>query len=571
MKKLLSAIIMIVFTISIMTINVYAESDYGILNVEGVYHYDKAQEMLTLVNEERTSLGKSTLTLDKELTDAAMIRAAECAVLFEHARPDGTSCITASSKIAGENIAAGNSTASATFDQWKNSSGHYSNMIANGYNSIGIGCFSIGSLYYWVQDFGNTTNIIVETRTGETETIESIYTMNASDGMGFNLNMIKNDDGSRTLLVGESFELETGRLNSGWEMVYCSITSDTFDWSSSNPSIAKVDNKGVVTALKAGDVTITAKIKNGNGSVSQVIKCRKNMAADTITFSEIPDYTYSGKPNYPVPTVYDNGVKLVENVDYKISYSDDVINAKQCYVRITGIGDYSGDNFAYFWVRKLDISNSAELELFVDKPVGDMKGSDFVKENVNIYYNGEKLTYNKDYYCYSTSVNPDTNMLDSFGISFYGNYSGSKYMISLANAYVPDIKTHYYQNKAVIPDFKVYESVYRYYYNYEALSHGKDYNYIITNNNKPGTATITINGMGDYFGSLEKTFEIKSIELGDVDRNGSINMKDYALLQQYMNGWSVSIDTYAADMNSDNKINMKDYALLQQKLNGWMV
>jgi len=56
----------------------------------------------------------------------------------------------------GENIAAGNSTASATFTQWKNSSGHNANMLGANYTVMGIGRATGGGQYgvYWTNVFG---------------------------------------------------------------------------------------------------------------------------------------------------------------------------------------------------------------------------------------------------------------------------------------------------------------------------------------------------------------------------------------------------------------------------------
>ena len=58
---------------------------------------------------------------------------------------------------------------------------------------------------------------------------------------------------------------------------------------------------------------------------------------------------------------------------------------------------------------------------------------------------------------------------------------------------------------------------------------------------------------------------------GDVNGDRKINMKDIVLLQQYLNGWNVTIDMLAANVNGDTKVNMKDIVLLQQYLNGWDV
>ena len=54
-----------------------------------------------------------------------------------------------------ENIAAGNSGAQATFDQWKNSPGHNANMLDGSFTQIGIGRATGGGQYgvYWTNVF----------------------------------------------------------------------------------------------------------------------------------------------------------------------------------------------------------------------------------------------------------------------------------------------------------------------------------------------------------------------------------------------------------------------------------
>ncbi|MBQ6884999.1 MAG: hypothetical protein IJN56_04590 [Clostridia bacterium] len=60
-------------------------------------------------------------------------------------------------------------------------------------------------------------------------------------------------------------------------------------------------------------------------------------------------------------------------------------------------------------------------------------------------------------------------------------------------------------------------------------------------------------------------------DYGDVSGDDKINGRDYALLIQYINGWSVTITETNADVNGDGKINGRDYALLIQYINGWPV
>ncbi|MBR2319607.1 MAG: dockerin type I repeat-containing protein [Clostridia bacterium] len=67
------------------------------------------------------------------------------------------------------------------------------------------------------------------------------------------------------------------------------------------------------------------------------------------------------------------------------------------------------------------------------------------------------------------------------------------------------------------------------------------------------------------------TVEIVEYTPGDVNGDGKINNKDLGLLQQYLNGWMVTVSEKGADANGDGKVNNKDLGLLQQYLNGWNV
>lgn len=126
----------------------------GSRTVQGTSDYDYAYQVLKLVNKERSKAGAGSLTMDKELLDTAMLRAAECTVSFSHTRPNGTSCFTACDKMYGENIAYGYGTPEAVMKGWMDSEGHRKNILNTSYNSIGIGCFYKNGSKYWVQCFG---------------------------------------------------------------------------------------------------------------------------------------------------------------------------------------------------------------------------------------------------------------------------------------------------------------------------------------------------------------------------------------------------------------------------------
>lgn len=122
------------------------------------------EEVLDLVNAIRTEVGVPPLVLDVKMCKAATMRALEMdySGLFSHTRPDGRSCFDVLDTFniecwgCGENIAAGYGSPKAVVEGWKNSPGHYSNMINEGYTKMGVGRSNqgIGGYGdYWAQLF----------------------------------------------------------------------------------------------------------------------------------------------------------------------------------------------------------------------------------------------------------------------------------------------------------------------------------------------------------------------------------------------------------------------------------
>lgn len=122
--------------------------------VTGTCKYDAAYDVLRIVNQKRASSGLGKLTMDKDLLAAAMKRAVEISVVFDHTRPNGERCFTACNKMYGENVAYGFTSSSDVMQAWMGSSGHKANIMNGGYQSIGVGCIEINGVLYWVQCFG---------------------------------------------------------------------------------------------------------------------------------------------------------------------------------------------------------------------------------------------------------------------------------------------------------------------------------------------------------------------------------------------------------------------------------
>lgn len=121
------------------------------------------EQMLTLINRERTAEGLKPLVLDDRLCQAAQVRAEELVQSYSHTRPDGRSCFTAMTeagvnyRFSGENIAAGQQSVVEVMTDWMNSPGHRANILNSSYGRVGIGFTYAGGNYraYWTQMFAD--------------------------------------------------------------------------------------------------------------------------------------------------------------------------------------------------------------------------------------------------------------------------------------------------------------------------------------------------------------------------------------------------------------------------------
>src|SRR5690242_429714 len=124
-------------------------------------------DLLSQVNSFRASRGLSTLMVSDSLTVAAKWMATDMAVnnYFSHTSLDGRSPTQrmadagypAFSTWAGEDLAAGYTSAAEVLQGWINSPAHLAVLTNPAYRAIGIGrAYSSGSTYgwYWDADFG---------------------------------------------------------------------------------------------------------------------------------------------------------------------------------------------------------------------------------------------------------------------------------------------------------------------------------------------------------------------------------------------------------------------------------
>lgn len=117
------------------------------------------QQVLDLVNQERSRAGLKPYAMDWELQRVARVKACDMAEkgYFSHTSPtygspfDMMKQFGISYRSAGENIAQGQRTPAEVMQAWMNSSGHRANILKSDYTHIGIGYCQNGN--NWVQMF----------------------------------------------------------------------------------------------------------------------------------------------------------------------------------------------------------------------------------------------------------------------------------------------------------------------------------------------------------------------------------------------------------------------------------
>ncbi|WP_437782907.1 CAP domain-containing protein [Sorangium sp. So ce1097] len=126
------------------------------------------QAFLGLINQYRAQNGLGALSACTSMNRAAQGHSEDMRDnnYFSHSSQDGRTPWTrmcnacyelgCGGTAMAENIAAGNSGAQRTFDQWKNSDGHNKNMLGSNFKVIGIGRATGGGTYgsYWTTVFG---------------------------------------------------------------------------------------------------------------------------------------------------------------------------------------------------------------------------------------------------------------------------------------------------------------------------------------------------------------------------------------------------------------------------------
>ncbi len=329
--------------------------------------YSAAYNVLNFVNHERAKVGADPLVMNESLMESAMLRAAECAVLFSHTRPTGEDCFSLNKLMYGENIAYGSTTAKGVMNQWMNSAGHKANILSESYSTIGIGCVVHNGNYYWVQCFGAGN---------DTANCEKPADVTKETMVTFTLKPIEDE---YDLVIKPTLDVESTKLKLNDTMTARVFVGNAkcgnkgVAWSSENDKVVTVSSSGKIKAVGYGTTTVTAEMTHFTLSQKITVTCSghkykttttkatpkadgeivkkckvcnntittKIYAPKTVKLS-YTSATYNGKAKKPTVKVINSKGNVVKSKNYTVTYQKGRTKVGKYKVTVKFKNNYKG-------------------------------------------------------------------------------------------------------------------------------------------------------------------------------------------------------------------------------------
>ena len=278
-----------------------------------------------------------------------------------------------------------------------------------------------------------------------------------------------------------------------------------------------------------GQGNYTTKDASGTGNdyieVPYTQAYNKLIEKATIVVNNNVPMKWTGKQITPAIVVRDGGQTLKKDVDYTVTYSENVDCGKEAgKVTITGIGDYEGTKEAKFDITGTDILTLFDVtasNVTVDAvKAGNGKSTPVVK-----FKNGASVpndfTYTVKYKkagveltdtTFKTLAKGDVVTVEVTGTGKYSGTVSGTYSIVEAKTLtdyitVADIADQEYTGKVIEPNVAVARTAKAIYENV-FLTKDKDYKITYMANTEVGTAYAVVSGIGEYAGEIVKSFKI---------------------------------------------------------------
>ena len=234
-----------------------------------------------------------------------------------------------------------------------------------------------------------------------------------------------------------------------------------------------------------------------------------------ITVTDPENSIYDGNEHINGLTVTDSKLNttLVENTDYTLTYSGDLINVGTVTITIKGIGNYTGEFTKTYQIlpREYTVTTNTDSKVYDGNPLtaGGTVNNLVKDETVNLTMTGSQT---------DVGTSDNTYELNWTGSAKESNYKHGKDSIGTLTVTaksinpddektgitVTDPKDSKYdgeehRNKPTVTDTKTKATL------KEGTDYELSYSEDVTN---AGTVTVTVTGIGNYEGSFEVTYEI---------------------------------------------------------------
>lgn len=290
-------------------------------------------------------------------------------------------------------------------------------------------------------------------------------------------------------------------------------------------------NAGTASVMITGKGNYSGK---GNGKKSADIKFSivpKNINELTVSFQQY--YAVSNKKQAPLPKITNGSITLKNKTDYTLTYTDEAGNPLQgnaipkgangnYRVVITGQKNYTGEIVKEIQVvGATQMLNKATVKLASGankKPYKNGEEVTLSAQELTVTLNKQKLVYGKDYLLeYEDNVN--AGKAKAFIVpAENSNYVGSKEIaFTITGTALSKVKIEGFAAKLSYTGEEVTQSgmVLKDKTNSKVLQKDTDYTVTTTNNVRVGKATVVIQGIGGYTGTVKKTFTITPYTMND--------------------------------------------------------